>query len=64
MFLRTKNLRKKNKNKKLNSMKIETFLIKRVKELRNDKLNLLRDAKIHSMFNIFLLKLIDSNTPI
>ena len=43
-------------------MKIEAFFIKKVKKLKNYELNLFKDAKIHSIFNIFLLKLIDFNT--
>ena len=56
-----KNLKRKNKNKKLNSIKIEAFFIKRIKRFKNYKLNLFKNVKIHSIFNISLLKSIDFN---
>ena len=56
-----KNFKKNNKNKKLNLIKIETFYIKRIKGRKTYKLNLFKNVKIHSIFNIFLLKLIDLN---
>ena len=52
----------KKKNKKLNSIKVEAFFIKKIKKFKNYELNLSKNAKIHSIFNISLLKLIDSNT--
>ena len=61
MYLYTKNLRKKNKNKKLNSIKIKVFFIKKIKKLTSYELNLSKNAKMHSIFDIFLLKLIDSS---
>ena len=63
MFFFAKNFKKKNKSKKLKSIKVEAFFIKKVK-FKNYELNLFKDAKIHSIFDIFLLKLIDSDTLI
>ena len=62
VFLRTKNLRKKIKNKKLNLIKVKAFFVKKMKKFKNYELNLLKNAKIHLMFNIFLLKSINSST--
>lgn len=64
VYFLTKNLKTKNKNKKLNSIKVEAFIIKKVKEFKNYELNLSKDAKIYLIFNISLLKLVDSNTLI
>ena len=62
VYLLTKNLKKKDKNKKLNSIKIEAFYIKKNKKIENYELNLFKNVKIYSIFNIFLLKSIDPNT--
>ena len=62
VFLLTRNLKRKGKSKKLNSIKIEAFFIKEIKESKSYELNLSKNVKIHSIFNIFLLKSIDSNT--
>ena len=64
VYFFAKNLKRKDKNKKLNFVKVETFFIKKIKRFKSYELNLLKNAKIHSMFNIFLLKLIDFNTLI
>ena len=68
MYLSTKNLkyRKKNKkkSKKFDSIKIESFFIKAVKKSINYELNLSTDVKIFSVFHIFLLKSVDSDTSI
>ena len=61
IYLYTKNLKIKKLNKKLNHMKIESFLIKEFKERINYELKLFRNVKIHLIFHINLLKLIDSN---
>ena len=61
IYLFTKNLKKKNKNKKLNLIKIKIFYIKKVKEQKTYELNLFKNVKIHLIFNISLLKLIDLN---
>ena len=64
IYLFAKNFEKKSKNKKLNFVKVEAFFIKKVKRLKSYELNLLKNAKVHSIFDIFLLKLIDFNTLI
>ena len=68
VYLSTKNLkyRKKNrkKSKKLDSIKIESFFIKTVKESINYELNLSANVKVFSVFHVFLLKSVDSNTSI
>ena len=63
MYLNTKNLKykkKQKKNKKLNSIKIESFFIRIIKKSINYQLNLSTNAKIFSIFYILLLKSIDS----
>ena len=68
VYLSTKNLkyRKKNrkKSKKFDSIKIESFFIKTNKESINYELNLSANVKVFSIFHVFLLKSIDSNTSI
>ena len=61
VYLLTKNLKKKGKNKKLNLIKVDAFFIKEVKESKTYKLNLLKNVKIFKTFNVFLLKLINFN---
>ena len=63
-YIFLKKILKKNKNKKLNSIKIEAFFVKKIKKLKSYELNLLKNVKIHSIFDIFLLKSIDFNTLI
>lgn len=60
--LLTKNLKIKKLNKKLNNIKIKSFFIKIIKRSINCKLNLLKETRIHLIFYILLLKLIDLNT--
>ena len=43
-------------------MKIEAFLVKKIKEFKSYELNLFKNARVHSIFDISLLKLIDFNT--
>ena len=62
MYLFTKNLKRKDKNKKFNSIKVEAFFIKKIKKRNNYELNLSKNVKIHLIINISLLKLIDFNT--
>ena len=64
ILLLTKKLKRKKKSKKLNSIKIEAFFIKEIKEFKSYKLNLSKNVKVHSIFNISLLKLIDFSTLI
>ena len=66
MYLSIKNLKYKKKNKKkskkFDSIKIESFFIKTIKESINYELNLSANVKVFSIFHVFLLKSIDSNT--
>ena len=66
MYLNTKNLKYKKKNrkrsKKLDSIKIESFFIKTIKKSVNYELNLSTDVKIFSVFHISLLESVDSDT--
>ena len=51
----------KNKNRKLNHVKIELFFIKKLKKIFNYELNLLKNIKVHLIFHVLLLKSIDFN---
>ena len=65
IYLLTKNLKiNKRRSKKLNHVKIESFFIKVVKNRINYELNFLVDARIFSIFHIFVLKSIHSKTLI
>ena len=64
MYLLTINLKTKRSNKKLDHVKIESFFIKKIKESINYKLQFSSNIKIHSIFHISFLKLIDSTTSI
>ena len=64
IYLFAKNLKKKNKNKKLNFIKIKAFFIKKIKEFKSYELILFKNVKVHLIFNISLLKSIDFNTLI
>ena len=65
MYLLTKNLKiNKEKSKKLDHVKIESFFIKIVKERVNYELNFFNDAKIFLVFHVFALKSIHSKTLI
>ncbi len=59
-----KNLRTRRPSKKLDHVKIESFLIKKAKELVNYELDLLKNAKVFLVFHVSLLESVDSNTPI
>jgi hypothetical protein len=48
----------------LDHVKIESFLIKKAKELVNYELDLLKNAKVFLVFHVSLLESVDSNTPI
>ena len=68
VYLLINNLRIKRSSKKLDYRKVGLFLIKIVKKLRDIKqparsykLDLLRDARIHLVFDIRFLKLVDSD---
>ena len=62
MYLFTKNIKRKSKNKKLSFVKIEAFFVKKVKRFKSYELNLLEDARVHLIFDISLLKSIDLST--
>ena len=68
VYLNTKNLKYKKKNKKrskkLDSIKIESFFIKTIKESVNYELDLSTDVKVFSVFHISLLESADSDTSI
>jgi len=64
VYLLTKNLKTRRPSKKLNYVKVESFLVKEAKEPINYKLDLPKDAKVFLVFYISLLEPIDPNTPI
>jgi len=64
MYLLTKNLKIRKRNKKLNHVKIESFFIKEVKKSVNYELDLLKNAKVFLVFHISLLESADLSTPI
>ena len=64
VYFFAKNFKRKGKNKKLNFVKVEAFFIKKIKRFKSYELNLSRDARMHSMFDISLLKSIDLNALI
>jgi hypothetical protein len=64
MYLLTKNLKIRKKSKKLDHVKVEPFFIKAVKRPVNYELDLLKDAKVFSVFHISLLESADPSTPI
>ena len=62
VYLHIKNLKiNKEKSKKLDHVKIESFFIKNVKKLINYELNFFIDVKIFLVFHIFVLKSTHSN---
>ena len=62
MYFFTTNLKTKRFNKKFNHIKIESFFIEKIRKSINYKLQLSSNIKIHSMFHVSLLKLVDFNT--
>ena len=65
VYLHTKNLKiNKERSKKLNHVKVESFFIKIVKESINYELNFFIDARIFFVFHIFVLKSTHSKTSI
>ena len=62
MYFYTKNLKiNKEKNKKLDHIKVESFFIKTIKKSINYELNFFIDAKIFFVFHVFVLKSTHSN---
>ncbi len=64
VYLLTKNLKTRKPSKKLNHVKVESFLIKKVKGSINYELDLPKDVKVFSIFYVSLLELVDPSTPI
>jgi hypothetical protein len=64
IYLLTKNLKTRKLSKKLNHVKVESFLVKKIKKSVNYELDLLKDAKVFLVFHISLLKSADSITPL
>ncbi len=64
MYLLTKNLKTKKSSKKLNYVKVESFLVKKTKRSINYELDLLKNAKIFLVFYILLLELANSITSL
>jgi len=64
VYLLTKNLKIRKKNKKLNHVKIKLFFIKEVKKSVNYELDLPKNARVFLVFHISLLELVDLSTLI
>jgi hypothetical protein len=64
IYLFTKNLKTRKPSKKLNHVKVESFLVKKFKKSVNYELDLLKDARVFSVFHISLLKSANSITPL
>ncbi len=64
VYLLTKNLKTRKPSKKLNHVKVESFLIKKAKRSINYELDLLKDAKVFSIFHVSLLESADFSTSI
>ena len=56
IYLFIKNLKIKNKNKKLDHIKVEPFFIKNKKKTVSYKLKLPKNAKVYLLFNMLLLE--------
>ena len=64
VYLLTKNLKTRKPSKKLNHVKVESFLIKKAKESINYELDLPKNVKVFLVFHVLLLKSIDFTTPL
>jgi hypothetical protein len=64
VYLFTKNLKTRKPSKKLDHVKVESFLIKKIKGSINYELDLPKDAKVFLIFHVSLLESIDPSTPI
>jgi hypothetical protein len=64
VYLLTKNLKTRKSSKKLNHVKVESFLIKKTKGPINYELDLPKNAKVFSIFHVSLLESIDLSTSI
>jgi len=57
MYLFTKNLKTRKLSKKINHVKVESFLVKKTKRSINYEFDLLKDVKVFLVFYILLLEL-------
>ncbi len=64
VYLLTKNLKGIRLSRKLDHVKVGPFLVIKEKGPINFELQLLLDAKIHLVFYILILELVDPNTPL
>ena len=64
IYLFTKNLRTRKSSKKLNHVKVESFLVKKTKRSINYKLDLFKNVKVFLVFYISLLKSTNSITSL
>ena len=64
VYLLTKNLKIKRSSKKLNHVKVKSFLIKKFRESLNYLLNLFKNIKVHSVLHVSLLKPADLKTSL
>jgi len=64
IYLFTKNLKTRKLSKKLNHVKVESFLVKKIKKSVNYELDLLKNVKVFLVFYISLLKLVDLITSL
>ncbi len=64
VYLLIKNLKTRKLSKKLNHVKVESFLIKKTKRSINYELDLLKDARVFLVFHISLLESANSITPL
>ncbi len=64
VYLLTKNLRTRKPSKKLDHVKVGSFLVKKAKGPVNYELDLPKDAKVFLVFHISLLEPADPSTPI
>ena len=64
VYLLTKNLKTKKASKKLDNVKIESFYVKEVRELKTYELKLSKNIRIFLIFDIFLLESADPKTLI
>ncbi len=64
IYLFTKNLKTRKLSKKLNHVKVESFLVKKTKKSINYKLDLFKNVKVFLVFYILLLKSTNSTTSL
>ncbi len=64
VYLFTKNLKTRKSSKKLDHVKVKSFLVKKAKGSINYELDLSKDAKVFLVFHISLLEPADVSTPL